>query len=154
MPLGVIGVVLGLFVTGWAMGFMAMLGILSLGGIVINNSIVMVDFIETNVAEGKPLREAVALAGRVRMRPILLTTATTIGGLLPLSLFGGALWAPMTNGMIFGLIVSTALTLLVIPSLYVLLVDKVGMTVVAGGSGGSSEGLEGAQTASEARGTP
>ena len=88
------------------------------------------------------------------MRPILLTTATTIGGLLPLSLFGGALWAPMTNGMIFGLIVSTALTLLVIPSLYVLLVDKVGMTVVAGGSGGSSEGLEGAQTASEARGTP
>ncbi len=88
------------------------------------------------------------------MRPILLTTATTIGGLLPLSLFGGALWAPMTNGMIFGLIVSTALTLLVIPSLYVLLVDKFGMTVVAGGSGGLGEGLEGAQTASEARGTP
>ena len=102
-----VGVLLGLLVTGWAMGFMAMLGVLSLGGIVINNAIVLVDFIETNVAAGQTLRTAVAAAGNVRMRPIILTTLTTIGGLLPLSLFGGALWAPMTNGMIFGLIVST-----------------------------------------------
>ncbi len=129
VPLGMIGVLIGLFVTGWAMGFMAMLGILSLGGIVINNAIVLVDFIETNVAAGKDLHEAVAEAGRVRMRPIVLTTLTTIGGLLPLSLFGGALWAPMTNGMIFGLLVSTVLTLFVIPSLYVLMVEKVGMKV-------------------------
>ncbi len=127
VPLGMIGVLLGLFVTGWAMGFMAMLGILSLGGIVINNAIVLVDFIETNVAVGKDLHAAVAEAGRVRMRPIVLTTLTTIGGLLPLSLFGGALWAPMTNGMISGLLVSTLLTLFVIPSLYVFMVEKVGM---------------------------
>lgn len=92
------------------MGFMAMLGILSLGGIVINNAIVVVDFIETKVAEGADLRQAIASAGRQRMRPILLTTLTTIGGLLPLSLFGGALFAPMTNGMIFGLAFSTVLT--------------------------------------------
>lgn len=82
-------------------------------------------------AAGQELRAAVAAAGRARMRPIVLTTLTTIGGLLPLSLFGGALWAPMTNGMIFGLIVSTGLTLFVIPSLYVLMVEKAGMKVVA-----------------------
>jgi multidrug efflux pump subunit AcrB len=127
VPMGLIGVLLGLLVTGWAMGFMAMLGVLALGGIVINNAIVLVDFIETNMAGGEPLRNAVASAGRVRMRPILLTTLTTIGGLLPLSLFGGALWAPMTNGMISGLLVSTGLTLFVIPSIYVLLVERLGM---------------------------
>jgi len=130
VPLGMIGVLLGLLITGWAMGFMAMLGILALGGIVVNNAIVLIDFIETNVAAGQELRQAVADAGRVRMRPIVLTTLTTIGGLLPLSLFGGALWAPMTNGMIFGLSVSTVLTLFVIPSLYVLMVEKAGMKVL------------------------
>ena len=129
VPLGMIGVLIGLLVTGWAMGFMAMLGVLSLGGIVINNAIILVDFIETNVAAGQDLRSAVASAGRVRMRPIVLTTLTTIGGLLPLSLFGGALWAPMTNGMIFGLIVSTGLTLFVIPSLYMVMVEKAGMKI-------------------------
>ena len=129
VPLGMIGVLIGLLVTGWPMGFMAMLGILSLGGIVINNAIILVDFIETNVAEGQDLRNAVAMAGRVRMRPIILTTLTTIGGLLPLSLFGGALFAPMTNGMIFGLMVSTGLTLFVIPSMYVLMAETMGMKV-------------------------
>jgi len=91
--------------------------------------IILVDFIESNVAQGQELRQAVAEAGRVRMRPIILTTLTTIGGLLPLSLFGGALFSPMTNGMIFGLLVSTVLTLFVIPSLYVLMVEKAGMKV-------------------------
>ena len=129
VPMGMIGVLLGLLITGWAMGFMAMLGVLALGGIVINNAIVLIDFVENNVAEGQDLRTAVAAAGRVRMRPIILTTLTTIGGLLPLTLFGGALWAPMTNGMIFGLIVSTGLTLFVIPSLYVLMAEKAGMPV-------------------------
>ncbi len=130
VPLGMIGVLIGLLVTGWAMGFMAMLGILSLGGIVINNAIILVDFIESNVAQGQELRQAVAEAGRVRMRPIILTSLTTIGGLLPLSLFGGALFSPMTNGMIFGLLVSTVLTLFVIPSLYVLMVEKAGMKIM------------------------
>ena len=87
----------------------------------------LIDFIETRVADGAPLREAVTTAGRLRMRPIILTTLTTIGGLLPLSLFGGALWAPMTNGMIFGLLVSTLLTLIVVPTLYVTFAEKLGM---------------------------
>jgi multidrug efflux pump subunit AcrB len=129
VPLGMIGVLIGLLVSGWAMGFMAMLGILALGGIVINNAIILVDFIETNVGAGQDLKNAVAEAGRVRMRPIILTTLTTVGGLLPLSLFGGALWAPMTNGMIFGLIVSTGLTLFVIPSLYVFMIEKAWMPI-------------------------
>ncbi len=64
------------------------------------------------------------------MRPIILTTLTTLGGLLPLSLFGGALWAPMTNGMIFGLMFSTVLTLVVVPTIYVLFAERLGMRVV------------------------
>jgi multidrug efflux pump len=127
VPLAMIGVLLGLWVTGWAMGFMAMLGLLALGGIVINNAIVLRDFIERAVARGTPVRAAVVTAGRLRIRPIILTTLTTVGGLLPLSLFGGALWAPMTNGMIFGLAVSTVLTLFVIPTVYVLFVEKLNM---------------------------
>ena len=129
VPMAMIGVLTGLFITGWAMGFMAMLGILALGGIVINNAIILVDFIETKVAEGADLRQAIASAGRQRMRPIVLTTLTTIGGLLPLSLFGGALWAPMTNGMIFGLLFSTVLTLIVVPTMYLVFVERFGMKV-------------------------
>ena len=129
IPMGMIGVLFGLLITGWAMGFMAMLGLLSLGGIVINNAIILVDFIEGNIASGQSLKTSVANAGRARMQPILLTSLTTIGGLLPLSLFGGPLWAPMTNGMIFGLIISTVLTLFVIPSLYVVFVEKLKMQV-------------------------
>ncbi|MGI9436014.1 MAG: efflux RND transporter permease subunit [Geminicoccaceae bacterium] len=130
IPLALIGVLVGLLVTGWALGFMANLGLLALAGIVPNNAIVLIDFIETRVAAGTDLRRAVAEAGRLRMRPILLTTATTIGGLLPLSLFGGPLWAPMTNGMIFGLIFSTALTLVVVPVLYVTFAERFSMRVV------------------------
>ena len=129
VPLALIGVLVGLWFTGWAMGFMANLGILSLIGIVINNAIVLIDFIESRVAAGQPLRLAVAEAGRLRMQPIILTSLTTVGGLLPLSLFGGALWAPMTNGMIFGLIFSTVLTLVVVPTLYVLFAERLNMKV-------------------------
>ena len=130
LPLALIGALIGLYLTGWALGFMAMLGILALMGIVINNAIVLIDFIERRVAEGQRLRSAVVVAGRLRFRPIVLTSITTIGGLLPLSLFGGPLWAPMTNAIIFGLIVATFLTLIIIPTLYVFFVEKFGMKVV------------------------
>jgi multidrug efflux pump subunit AcrB len=127
VPLAMTGVLIGLFLTGWALGFMAMLGAIALTGIVINNAIILIDFIDNLVEEGLPLRAAVAQAGRLRLRPILLTAFTTVGGLLPLSLFGGALWAPMTNGMIGGLIFATALTLVVVPTLYVTLAERLGM---------------------------
>ena len=131
VPLALIGVLVGLYVTGWAMGFMANLGILALIGIVINNAIILIDFIESRVADGQELHDAVIEAGRLRMKPIVLTSLTTVGGLLPLSLFGGALWAPMTNGMIFGLIFSTALTLIVVPTIYVLFAERLSMKAVS-----------------------
>lgn len=131
VPFALTGVLVGLLVTGWAMGFMAMLGVLGLIGIVINNSIILIDFIEVQLADGLALRKAVIEAGRLRIRPILLTTVTAIGGLLPLSLFGGPLWAPMTNGMIFGLVFSTALTLILVPVIYTFFAERLGMPVPA-----------------------
>ena len=130
LPLALIGILIGLLTTGWALGFMANLGVLALAGIVINNAIILIDFIEIRVRGGTELRTAVVEAGRLRIRPILLTTVTTIGGLLPLSLFGGPLWAPMTNGMIFGLMFATVLTLVVVPVLYVAFAERFGMRVV------------------------
>ncbi|MDJ0522865.1 MAG: efflux RND transporter permease subunit [Planctomycetota bacterium] len=129
VPLSLIGALIGLFTTGWALGFMPMLGIISLAGVVINNAIILIDFIETGVREGKELRTAVAEAGRLRMKPILLTTLTTVGGMLPLALFAGPMWAGMAWAVIFGLALSTALTLLVIPTLYTLCVERFGLKI-------------------------
>lgn len=118
IPLALIGAVLGLFITGWPFGFTAGLGVLSLAGIVINNSIVLMDFIMEELKKGRSLDEAISEAGQARLRPIILTTSTTIGGLLPLGLFGGSMWAPMAFGIIGGLIASTFLTLIVVPLLF------------------------------------
>ncbi|MEO0652108.1 MAG: efflux RND transporter permease subunit, partial [Planctomycetota bacterium] len=130
-PLSLIGALLGLFLTGWPLGFMPMLGIVALAGTVINNAIVLIDFIETTVSDGVPLREAVAKAGLARMQPILLTTLTTVGGMLPLALFGGPMWAGMSWAIIFGLSLSTVLTLVVIPTVYVLFAERFRMQVGA-----------------------
>lgn len=129
VPLALIGALLGLYSSGWALGFMPNLGIVSLAGIVINNAIVLVDFIESKVAEGDELYPAVAGSGRIRMKPIILTTLTTIGGMLPLALFAGPMWAGMAWAVIFGLALSTVLTLLVVPSLYVAAVEIFGLKV-------------------------
>ncbi|MEM8885265.1 MAG: efflux RND transporter permease subunit [Planctomycetota bacterium] len=126
-PLALIGAMLGLFLSGSPLGFMPLLGIVALGGTVINNAIVLIDFIESMIADGTELREAVAQSGLVRMKPILLTTLTTIGGLLPLALFGGPMWTGLSWAMIGGLALSTALTLLVIPTIYVLCAERFGM---------------------------
>ena len=130
-PLSLIGALLGLFVTGWPLGFMPLLGVVALAGTVINNAIILIEFIEKEVAGGVGLVDAVAKAGLARMQPILLTTLTTIGGLLPLALFGGPMWAGMSWAMIFGLGISTGLTLVVIPTIYVLFVDRFGMKVTS-----------------------
>ena len=98
---------------------MTLLGIISLAGIVINNAIVLLDTIRINIEEkGIPPQTAILLASRQRLRPILLTTATTIGGMLPLWLGGGPMWEPMAVAIIFGLLFSTLLTLVVVPLLY------------------------------------
>ena len=120
-------IILGLLFSGWALGFMPLLGIVSLAGVVINNAIILIDFVETNVREGKALRDAVADAGRQRMGPIVLTTLTTVFGMIPLALFGGPMWAGMAWVIIVGLSLSTGLTLLVVPTLYVLFVERFGV---------------------------
>lgn len=122
IPLAFIGVVAGLLIAGSYMGFMTLLGIISLAGIVINNAIVLLDRIRVEIEEtGLEPSEAVVTAAKQRLRPILLTTATTIGGLLPLWFGGGPMWEPMAIAIIFGLAFATLLTLGVVPVLYRLL---------------------------------
>ncbi|MEI7026860.1 efflux RND transporter permease subunit [Paenibacillus sp. y28] len=112
------GALIGLYVTGAPIGFMALMGMVSLAGIVVRNGIVLVEFIEQAREHGLPLHEAIAQAGRARLRPILLTSATAVSGLTPMAIMGGSLWRPMAVTIIFGLIYSTVLTLIVVPSLY------------------------------------
>ena len=119
IPLSLIGVVFGLLATGSYFGFMTLLGVISLAGIVINNAIVMLDRIRIEIdLNGLDPGIAVLEAAQQRLRPILLTTATTIGGLIPLWLGGGPMWEPMAIAIIFGLAFATVLTLGVVPVLY------------------------------------
>lgn len=118
IPLAIVGSTFALFITGYTFSFTAFIGLISLIGIVINNSIILVDYANILRSEGKALDEAIMEAGKARFTPIILTTLTTIGGLLPLTLQGGSLWAPMGWTIIGGLLVSTFLTLVIVPVLY------------------------------------
>ena len=101
---------------------MTFLGIISLSGIVINNAIVLLDRIRLEVEEhGLPVDRAVVEAAQRRLRPILLTTVTTSGGLIPLWIGGGVMFEPMAIAILFGLLFATALTLGVVPVLYSIL---------------------------------
>ncbi|RMF97695.1 MAG: efflux RND transporter permease subunit, partial [Gammaproteobacteria bacterium] len=122
IPFALIGVVCGLLLVRSYFGFMTLLGVISLSGIVINNAIVLLDRIRIEREDnGLPPDQAVLVAAQQRLRPILLTTATTIGGLLPLWLGGGPMWEPMAVAIIFGLAFSTLLTLGLVPVLYAVL---------------------------------
>lgn len=118
VPLAVIGSVWMLLITGNTFSFTAFVGLISLTGIVINNSIILVDYINRLRREGVETAHAIVEAGQTRFLPIVLTSLTTIGGLLPLTLAGGTLWAPMGWTIIGGLAASTLLTLVVVPVLY------------------------------------
>ncbi|OIQ22511.1 MAG: multidrug transporter [Flavobacterium sp. MedPE-SWcel] len=117
IPLGVIGMVIGLLIFGVPFGFMAFLGVISLAGIVINNAIVLVDCIETEEKERKT-QDAIIAACLQRFRPILLATFTTVLGLIPLYLGGGEMWEPMAVTIMIGLLFGTVITLLFIPAFY------------------------------------
>lgn len=121
IPLGLIGVVAGLLIGQSFFGFMTLLGIISLAGIVINNAIVLLERIkiELDLQQVDPI-EAIIAACQKRLRPILLTTATTVIGLFPLYLGGGEMWEPMALSIMGGLLFSTMLTLGVVPVLYAL----------------------------------
>jgi multidrug efflux pump subunit AcrB len=118
IPFAVIGSILALLITGNSFSFTAFIGLTSLVGIVINNSIILVDHTNQLRRQGTDIIDALKEAGETRFIPILLTTATTVGGLLPLTLGGGSMWAPMGWTIIGGLVCSTALTLLLVPVLY------------------------------------
>ena len=122
IPFGLIGVVAGLLLTGQSFGFMTLLGVISLAGIVINNAIVLLDRIRIEIEDnGLDPPRAVLEAAQRRLRPIVLTTATTAGGLLPLWLGGDPLFVSMAVAIFFGLVFATFLTLSVVPAFYCLL---------------------------------
>jgi multidrug efflux pump subunit AcrB len=122
IPLGLIGVTAGLLIGKSYFGFMTLLGIISLAGIVINNAIVLLERIQLDISElGLSPYEAIISAALKRFRPILLTTATTVLGLLPLYFGGGEMWEPMAIAIMAGLLFSTLLTLGVVPVMYALL---------------------------------
>ena len=119
IPLGLIGVVFGLIVARSYFGFITLLGIVSLSGVVINNAIVLIDRIRIEIEDlGRPPAAAVVEAAVRRLRPILLTTATTVLGLIPLWVGGGSMFQPMAITIIFGLLFATVLTLFLVPVLY------------------------------------
>ncbi|MEM7611655.1 MAG: efflux RND transporter permease subunit [Pseudomonadota bacterium] len=122
IPLGLVGVTFGLLVANSTMGFFTFLGIIALSGIIINNAIVLIDRIKIEIDElGKPPNEAVVAACLQRLRPIMLTTATTVLGMMPLWWGGTAMFEPMAVTLIFGLLFATLLTLLVVPVMYSIL---------------------------------
>ena len=127
IPLALVGAVLALFITGTTINIVALIGVIMLAGIVVNNAIVLVDLINQLRAQGKDRFDAIMEAGQARLRPIMMTSLTTALGLLPMAIGfgeGAEVRAPMAITVIGGLLVSTFLTLVVIPVVYSLMDRK------------------------------
>ena len=125
IPLGMAGGFLALWVTGYDFSFTAMIGLVALIGIEIKNSILLVDFTNQLREQGVPLDDAVTQAGEIRFLPIVLTSATAVGGLLPLAVQGSGLYSPLAIVIIGGLVASTLLGRLVTPVMYKVLPPRV-----------------------------
>jgi len=126
VPLSLIGVGVALFITHTSLNVVVLLGVIMLGGIVVNNGIVLVDYVNILRTQGVAVEQAVITAGKARLRPILMTALTTILGLLPMALAigrGSELRAPMAISVMGGLLVSTFLTIFIIPAIYLLFED-------------------------------
>ncbi len=150
IPLAATGALVGLWVTGEPLGFMANLGLLSLAGVVLNDAIVLTEFVGETIRRrlasggGRPaagekpcnglsreaFRECLIAGSRMRILPIVLTTLTTVGGLMPLMFAGGPLFEPMASVIVFGLLFATALTLIVLPTVIALFVETFGVPLV------------------------
>lgn len=125
IPLGVVGAVIALLVTGNSLSFVATIGMIALAGIEVKNTILLVDFTNQLRAEGKSLNDAIKEAGEVRFLPIILTTLTAIGGLMPIAVSTNPLISPLAIVMIGGLISSTLLSRIVTPVIYKLIPPKI-----------------------------
>jgi HAE1 family hydrophobic/amphiphilic exporter-1 len=121
LPFAFSGVLIALWISGVTLNMMSMIGGVMLVGIVVKNGIVLIDYINLNRERGMTLTQAVISGGKSRLRPVVMTTATTILGMLPMALRlgeGAELWQPMGVAIVGGLTVSTILTLIVIPVVY------------------------------------
>ena len=125
IPLGIVGAVLALLVTGNSLSFVATIGIIALAGIEVKNTILLVDFTNQLRRQGTELNEAIEKAGEIRFLPIILTTLTAIGGLLPIAWSSNPLISPLAIVMIGGLISSTLLSRIVTPVVYKLMPPKI-----------------------------
>ena len=127
IPFAFTGVAIALYITGTSLSIIAGIGIIMLVGIVVKNAIVLVDYINLMRERGHELYDAVALSGQSRLRPVLMTTLTTVLGMLPLALSNGEgseIWSPMGISIIGGLSFSTLVTLIIVPVVYVLFARK------------------------------
>ena len=125
IPFAFSGAILALLVFDYSFSVMAFVGLTSLMGIVVNNSIILVDTANQLVQKGEGIRDAILNAAQTRLTPIVLTTLTTIGGLLPLTMKNSSLWTPLGLVIIGGMLISTVVTLFIVPVLYVLITPKV-----------------------------
>ncbi len=134
IPLGTFGGLIALLLTGNTLSFLAIIGFIALIGIEIKNSILLVDFTTQLREQGVPLREAIERAGEIRFLPVLLTSVTAVGGLLPLAIGGSALYAPLAWVIIGGLVSSTFLSRIITPVMYLLAARTEDRLAVASGS--------------------
>jgi len=121
IPFAFSGAILALLTFGFSFSVMAFVGLTSLMGIVVNNSIILVDTANQLVQKGEGIRDAINAAAQTRLTPIVLTTLTTIGGLLPLTMKNSSLWTPLGLVIIGGMLISTVVTLFIVPALYLLI---------------------------------
>jgi multidrug efflux pump subunit AcrB len=126
IPFGMVGAIWGHVLMGWDLSMFSIIGMVALSGVVVNDSLVLVDYVNRLVRDGIPLREAIASAGGARFRAILLTSLTTFAGLSPLLLersLQAQFLIPMAISLAFGVVFSTAITLVLVPAVYLILED-------------------------------
>ena len=147
IPLGLVGVLVGHLLMGYELTMMSVCGSVALGGVLVNDSLVLIHFINHRIAQGHPVIEAVAAAGEARFRAVLLTSITTIAGVMPLLLAHSTqakAVVPMAIALAFGLAAATPLTLLVVPALYLAVNDvkRFARWLYRGGAYPDPEGVE------------